>query len=165
MSIRQVNCTYVPEEDRVMFRFSTGKDELQEYRLWLTRAVLSQLLRHTQVLAVEAVKGNMNVQQAQEVAEFKQEALAQNVKYTQFESAPKLPLGAESTLVKGVTAKTETVNDSQKVAALVFQLARGQNLTLRMNDDLLGKLQLLFKKMNDTAGWALVVNQAVKVLH
>jgi hypothetical protein len=165
MSIRQVNCTYVPEEDRVMFRFSTGKDELQEYRLWLTRAVLSQLLRHTQVLAVEAVKGNMNVQQAQEVAEFKQEALAQNVKYTQFESAPKLPLGAEPTLVKAVTAKTETVNDSQKVAALVFQLARGQNLTLRMNDDLLGKLQLLFKKMNDTAGWALVVNQAVKVLH
>lgn len=148
-----------------MFRFSTGKDELQEYRLWLTRAVLSQLLRHTQVLAVEAVKGNMNVQQAQEVAEFKQEALAQNVKYTQFESAPKLPLGAEPTLVKAVTAKTETVNDSQKVAALVFQLARGQNLTLRMNDDLLGKLQLLFKKMNDTAGWALVVNQAVKVLH
>ena len=165
MSIRQVNCTYVPEEDRVMFRFSTGKDELQEYRLWLTRAVLSQLLRHTQVLAVEAVMGNMNVQQAQEVAEFKQEALAQNVKYTQFESAPKLPLGAEPTLVKAVTAKTETVNDSQKVAALVFQLARGQNLTLRMNDDLLGKLQLLFKKMNDTAGWALVVNQAVKVLH
>jgi hypothetical protein len=165
MSIRQVNCTYVPDEDRVMFRFSTGKDELQEYRLWLTRAVLSQLLRHTQVLAVEAVKGNMNVQQAQEVAEFKQEALAQNVTFTQFESAPKLPLGAEPTLVKAVTAKTETVNDSQKVAALVFQLARGQNLTLRMNDDLLGKLQLLFKKMNETAGWALAVNPTVKVLH
>jgi hypothetical protein len=165
MSIRQVNCTYVPEEDRVMFRFSTGTEELQEYRLWLTRAVLSQLLRHTQVLAVEAVKGNMNVQQAQEVADFKQEALAQNVKYTQFESAPKLPLGAEPMLVKSVTAKTEMVNDSQKVAALVFQLTRGQNLTLRMNDDLLGKLQLLFKKMNDTAGWALVMNQAVKVLH
>jgi hypothetical protein len=123
------------------------------------------LLRHTQVLAVEAVKGNMNVQQAQEVADFKQEALAQNVKYTQFESAPKLPLGAEPMLVKSVTAKTEMVNDSQKVAALVFQLTRGQNLTLRMNDDLLGKLQLLFKKMNDTAGWALVMNQAVKVLH
>jgi hypothetical protein len=165
MSIRQVNCTYVPEEDRVMFRFSTGAEELQEYRLWLTRAVLLQLLRHTQVLAVEAVKGNMNVQQAQEVAEFKQEALAQNVTFTQFESAPKLPLGAEPTLVKNVTAKTETVNDSQKVAALVFQLARGQNLTLRMSDDLLGKLQLLFKKMNDTAGWALVVNPTVKVLH
>lgn len=165
MSIRQVNCTYVPDEDRVMFRFSTGKEELQEYRLWLTRAVLSQLLRHTQVLAVEAVKGNMNVQQAQEVAEFKQEALAQNVTFTQFESAPKLPLGAEPTLVKAVTAKTETVNDSQKVAALVFQLARGQNLTLRMNDDLLGKLQLLFKKMNETAGWALAVNPTVKVLH
>ena len=148
-----------------MFRFSTGTEELQEYRLWLTRAVLSQLLRHTQDLAVESVKGNMNVQQAQEVAEFKQEALAQNVKYTQFESAPKLPLGAEPTLVKSVTTKTETFNDSQKVAALVFQLARGQNLTLRMNDDLLGKLQLLFKRMNDTAGWALVTNPSVKVLH
>ena len=165
MSIRQVNCTYVPEEDRVMFRFSTGAEELQEYRLWITRVVLAQLLRHTHVLSVESVKGNMNVQQAQEVAEFKQEALAQNVTYTQFESAPKLPLGAEPTLVKAVSAKLETVKDSQKVAALVFQLARGQNLTLRMNDDLLGKLQLLFKKMNESAGWALVVDSQVKVLH
>jgi hypothetical protein len=143
MSIRQVNCTYVPEEDRVLFRFSTGTEELQEYRLWITRAVLAQLIRHTHVLSVESVKGNMNVQQAQEVAEFKQEALAQNVTYTQL----------------------ETVKDSQKVAALVFQLARGQNLTLRMNDDLLGKLQLLFKKMNESAGWALVVDSQVKVLH
>lgn len=165
MSIRQVNCTYVPEEDRVMFRFSTGTEELQEYRLWITRAVLAQLLRHTHVLSVESVKGNMNVQQAQEVAEFKQEALAQNVTYTQFESAPKLPLGAEPTLVKAVSAKFETFKDSQKVAALVFQLARGQNLTLRMNDDLLGKLQLLFKKMNESAGWALAIDSQVKVLH
>jgi hypothetical protein len=117
------------------------------------------------VLSVESVKGNMNVQQAQEVAEFKQEALAQNVTYTQFESAPKLPLGAEPTLVKAVSAKLETVKDSQKVAALVFQLARGQNLTLRMNDDLLGKLQLLFKKMNESAGWALAIDSQVKVLH
>ena len=148
-----------------MFRFSTGTEELQEYRLWITRAVLSQLLRHTHVLSVESVKGNMNVQQAQEVAEFKQEALAQNVTYTQFESAPKLPLGAEPTLVKAVSAKLETVKDSQKVAALVFQLARGQNLTLRMNDDLLGKLQLLFKKMNESAGWALAIDSQVKVLH
>jgi len=165
MSIRQVNCTYVPEEDRVMFRFSTGTEELQEYRLWITRVVLAQLLRHTHVLSVESVKGNMNVQQAQEVAEFKQEVLAQNVTYTQFESAPKLPLGAEPTLVKAVSVKLETVKDSQKVAALVFQLTRGQNLTLRMNDDLLGKLQLLFKKMNESAGWALVVDSQVKVLH
>ncbi len=148
-----------------MFRFSTGAEELQEYRLWITRVVLAQLLRHTHVLSVESVKGNMNVQQAQEVAEFKQEALAQNVTYTQFESAPKLPLGAEPTLVKAVSAKLETVKDSQKVAALVFQLTRGQNLTLRMNDDLLGKLQLLFKKMNESAGWALVVDSQVKVLH
>jgi hypothetical protein len=152
MSIRQVNCTYVPEEDRVLFRFSTGTEELQEYRLWITRAVLAQLIRHTHVLSVESVKGNMNVQQAQEVAEFKQEALAQNVTYTQFESAPKLPLGAEPTLVKAVSAKLETVKD-------------WQNLTLRMNDDLLGKLQLLFKKMNESAGWALAIDSQVKVLH
>jgi len=35
MSIRQLNASYVPEEDRVLLRFTT--DTQEEYRLWLTR--------------------------------------------------------------------------------------------------------------------------------
>jgi hypothetical protein len=36
-----------------------------------------------------------------------------------------------------------------------LQLAKGQNLTLKLGDDLLGKLQLLLHRMNDAARWVL----------
>ena len=40
--ITQLNVTYVAEEDRVLFRFNTHDG--QEFRLWLTRATVRQLL-------------------------------------------------------------------------------------------------------------------------
>jgi hypothetical protein len=42
MSITQFNATYTPEEDRVLFRFNTS--ESQEYRLWLTRLIVRDVL-------------------------------------------------------------------------------------------------------------------------
>jgi hypothetical protein len=148
MSIRQLNASYVAEEDRVMFRFTTAQNE--EYRLWLTRAVLSVLMQQTRALAVKKLAHDHSVQQAKEVAQFNQQALQQAVSYTQFEGATRLPLGAEPVLVKGVQA---SVQDA--AAVLVLQLSRGQILSLKLGDDLLGKLELLLDKMNVAARWAL----------
>lgn len=148
MSIRQLNASYVPEEDRVLLRFSTGAHE--EYRLWLTRAVVGALMQQAQALAVKTLERNHSVHQAKAVAQFRQQALQQSVSFTQFEGAARLPLGAEPALVKAVQAH---INDQGPV--LVLQLARGQNLSLRLNDDLVGKLQLLMHKMNEAARWAL----------
>ena len=148
MSIRQLNASYVAEEDRVMLRFTTLTNE--EYRLWLTRAVVGGLLLQTEALAVKKLTHNHNVPQAQAVAQFKQQALRQEATYTQFEGAARLPLGAEPTLVKAVQAGMQ-----EGVPMLVLQLARGQQLTLRLSEDLLGKLQLLMQKMNESARWAL----------
>lgn len=148
MSIRQLNANYVPDEDRVMLRFTTDTDE--EYRLWLTRAVVGALLQQTQALAVKALEQQHNVHQAKAVAQFKQQALQQTTTYTQFEGAARFPLGAEPALVKAVQAQIR-----EQTPVLVFLLARGQNLTLRLNEDMVGKLQLLMHKMNDAAHWAL----------
>ena len=150
MSIRQINASYVADEDRVMLRLTTLANE--EYRLWLTRAVVSGLMQQTEALAVKKLTLNHKVQHAQAVAQLQQQVLQQNASYTQFEGASRLPLGAEPVLVKAV--QTGLQDD---VPLLVLQLARGQNLSLRLSDDLLGKIQLLMHKMNDAARWALRV--------
>lgn len=156
MSIRQLNASYVAEEDRVMFRFTTAQNE--EYRLWLTRAVVGVLMQQTRALAVKKLAQDHSVQQAKAVAQFKQQALQQGVSFTQFEGAARLPLGAEPVLVKGVQA---SVQDA--VAVLVLQLSRGQSLSLKLGDDLLGKLELLLDKMNDAARWALTSDSAAVI--
>lgn len=148
MSIRQLNANYVPDEDRVMLRFTT--DTQEEYRLWLTRAVVGALLQQTQALAVKALEQQHSVHQAKAVAQFKQQALQQTATYTQFEGAARFPLGAEPVLVKSVQAQIR-----EQVPVVVLLLAQGQNLTLRLNEDLVGKLQLLMHRMNDAARWAL----------
>jgi len=150
MSIRQLNANYVPEEDRVMLRFTTDKQE--EYRLWLTRSVVGALLEHTQVLAVKALEQQVSVHQAKAVAQFKQQALQQTATYTQFEGATRFPLGADPVLVRSVLAQSQ-----DQAQMLVLSLARGQNLTIPFNEDLLGKLHLLMQKMNEAARWAIGV--------
>jgi hypothetical protein len=96
------------------------------------------------------------VQQAKAVAQFKQQVLQQEVSYTRFEGAARLPLGAEPVLVKAVQALVQ-----EKQAVLVLQLARGQNLSLKLGDDLLGKLQLLLLRMNESARWVLPSEGAI----
>ena len=148
MSIRQLNASYVGEEDRVMFRFTTTQHE--EYRLWLTRAVVGQLLLQLKGAAVQALEQKGHVQEAKAVAEFKQQALEQNAQYTRFEAAPRLPLGAEPVLVRAVQAQVQ-----QGASSLMLGLPAGRQLTLALNEELLGKLRLLLQRMNESARWGL----------
>jgi hypothetical protein len=148
MSIRQLNASYVLEEDRVLMRLTTLRNE--EYRLWLTRAMVGALLQQTQVLAVKKLAQDPHVTHAPAVAKIQQQALVQGVKYAQFESAARLPLGAEPVLVKAVSA-----NLQELAPLLMLQLTGGQNLQLQLSDDALGKIQLLMQRMNQAARWAL----------
>lgn len=156
MSIRQLNASYVAEEDRVMLRFTT--DTQEEYRLWLTRSVVGTLLEQTQALAVQALEQQGNVHQAKEVAQFRQQALQQSATYTQFEGAARFPLGAEPVLVRTVQAQFR-----ENSSVLVMALTRGQNLTLTLSEDLVGKLQLLLQKMSAAGRWGLGLPDAVYV--
>lgn len=148
MSIRQLNASYVDEEDRVMFRFTTAAQE--EYRLWLTRAVMGQLMLQLKDVAVQVLVQRGQVKAARAVADFKQQALAQNAEYTQFVAAPRLPLGAEP-----VRVRSAQVRVAQGKSSLELALTAGRQLTLSLDDDLSGKLLLLMQRMNQTARWSL----------
>jgi hypothetical protein len=123
MSIRQLNASYAPEEDRVMLRFTT--DIQEEYRFWLTRAVVAALLQQAQTLAVKALEQHHSVQQAKAVAKFKQQTLAQTATFTQFEGATRFPFGAEPVLVKLVEDVLCNLLRAQRAASAHTHKERG----------------------------------------
>lgn len=147
MSLRQLNASYVADEDRVMLRLTTqAKDE---YRLWLTRAVVLQLLPQLKEAAVQLLAQKGVVQEADAVADFKQQALEQSVKFAPFKPGMQLPLGPEPVLVRSVQSKL-----GKGTAKLTLGLPAQRQLTLNLTEDLVGKLRLLLQRMLDTARWA-----------
>ena len=157
MSITQFNATYVQEEDRVMFRFNTS--ESHEYRLWLTRLVVRDLLRLIDQGSVAVLAREHPVEQAKAIAEFKQQAKAANPQFTTFTPATQFPLGADPVLVHGMRLEVKPDHTS-----LELQLAKGQLLTMRLTEDMLSQMRLLLQTIEQRAAWGLMTPVAPQVL-
>ena len=151
MNIRQLNASYVREEDRVLLRLATHKRE--EYRLWLTRAVMESLLQLLTNLSVRSKQQELVVQQAWAMVASSQKQPQQ----ASFKGSANLPLGAEPVLVKWaqVIAATDQAASVAEHPELLLQLGQSKRLTLRMSDELTGKLQVLLQQMNEVAAWNL----------
>jgi hypothetical protein len=157
MSITQFNATYVQEEDRVMFRFNTSAS--QEYRLWFTRLVVRDLLRLIDQGSVQVLAREHPVEQAKAIAEFKQQAKAANPQFTTFVPATQFPLGADPVLVHGMRMTVQPDH-----TALELLIPKGQVLTMRLTEDMLGQVRLLLQTIEKRAEWGLmtaVVPQAL----
>ena len=149
MSIKQLNATYIPQEDRVLFRLTTHPSD--EYRLWLSRARVAELLSQGEQAAIVKLQAEHPPQQAKAIAEFKQQVVQQTTPFTQFEPASRFPLGNEPILVHALRFEQQ---DQQQILHLV--LAGQKTLSLKLNDDLLSKLRLLLETMVDKAQWGLL---------
>ena len=148
MSITQFNATYVQEEDRVMFRFNTS--ESHEYRLWFTRLVVRDLLRLIDQGRVQVLAREHPVEQAKAIAEFKQQAKAANPQFTTFVPATQFPLGADPLLVHGMRLTVQPEH-----TALELLIPKGQVLTMRLTEDMLGQVRLLLQTIEQRAQWGL----------
>lgn len=148
MSITQFNASYVAEEDRVLFRFNTS--ESQEFRLWLSRAIVRDLLALGAQAAVAVVAREHPPEQAKAIAEFKQQTQAQTTQFTTFVPATQFPIGADPLLVKHVRFTLEKTN-----CALQLELQRGQVLTLQLTEAMVGQLRLLLDTIQAKAAWGL----------
>jgi hypothetical protein len=149
MSLKQFNATYVAEEDRVLFRVTTREGE--EFRLWLTRARVAELLAlgaKAAVVKLEREQVELLPQQVKAVAEFKQQTVKQSTQFTEFEPATRLPLGAEPLLVK--TMKMEL---QEQILAVHLEVSAGRVLTLRLDDDMASKLRILLETISAKANW------------
>ena len=148
MSITQFNASYVGDEDRVLFRFNTSKS--QEFRLWLTRAIVRDLMTLGAQAAVAVVAREHPPEQAKAIAEFQQQTQAQSAKFTTFTPAPQFPLGADPILVKRVRFTLD-----KATTALEFELQRGQVLTMQLTEQMVRQLRVLLETIEHKAAWDL----------
>jgi hypothetical protein len=155
--ITQLNATYVPLEDRVLFRFSTRDGA--EYRLWLTRALVAGVLRACGDVAVKVAAAEHPVAYAKEISDFKQNAVAKATQFTEFKPAAVLPMGEVPVLVQGVNFTLEGA-----IFALAFSLVTHQTITLRLNDDLFAKFRLLLDAIEKKASWGLSLPASTNVI-
>ncbi len=147
--ITQLNAMYIPDEDRVLFRFNTADGN--EFRLWLTRAMVRLTLGGLTGLMTKAqVSSVQDMQQAKAIADFKQEVINHQTTFTEFQPAQSLPLGDAPILVirlhLGLEGKTYLV---------AFDLANQKTITLKLDESLVGKMSLLLNAIQEKAAWNL----------
>lgn len=154
MSVTQLNATYVPEEDRVLFRFNTS--ESFEYRLWFTRAVVRDILAIAQQASVAVLAKHHPPEQAKAIAEFKQQAKLENPQFTTFTPSTKYPMGAEPILVHRATIVLQNPGSS-----LELTLVKGQVMKIQLTEDMIGQIRLLLQTIADKALWGLSTPSAL----
>jgi hypothetical protein len=152
--ITQLNVTYVAEEDRVLFRFNTHDGE--EFRLWLTRAKVRQLLAVGAQASVLAHATQHALPQAQAIAQFKQQSVEQQARFSEYKPAAKTPLGEAPLLALQVEMTV-----SKTGYAIDWTLAGGLQMQLTLNDDLFAKFRMLLATIQDRAQWDLGPSSAV----
>ena len=148
MSITQFNATYVAEEDRVLFRFNTSQS--QEYRLWFTRGVVRSILALGAQASVAVLAREHPPEQAKAIAEFKQQAKAEQVQFTTFVPATNFPLGTEPILIQQARIKL-----MDQATALELVMPKGQLLTMNLNEEMIAQLRLLLQTIAQRAQWGL----------
>jgi hypothetical protein len=151
MSIKQFNGSYMPNEDRLLFRFNTNEDD--EYRFWLTRRVSLFILAATDHLVEKKLEQQHEKPAAKAIAQFQQEAVKEQTKFTNdYVPANKYPLGADPVLVMDVKCAIVQV-EKVDVLSLDFILPGGANLNLKLTMPILQTMRLLIERLSTQANW------------
>jgi len=147
MSIKQLNASYVTEEDRVVLRITTKDDN--EYRLLLTRAMLRNMLGLVRQLQLAKAVRQHPAPLAADIAEFKQQVQLSNARFTEFEPASRLPLGDQPLMVRKAA-----INRHQGQDVLELNLP-GKLLKLPLTEELSAQLGVVLQTIANHAQWDL----------
>ena len=159
MTIKQLNATHDALEDRIVLRVTTEAAEhgLQEFRFWLTRARTLWLMGRVDQNVVAALQQQHSPEQAEQIASFQQEALAESSNFSApFEAAPSLPLGDAPQLVHHMQLSWGAAQ-----CTLVLQLHNGTGITITLTEQLMTQTKLLLQHISTQAGWVGAVQTGV----
>lgn len=168
MTIKQLNATYLINEDRILFRFNT--QDQAEYRLWLTRRVTLFLLAASTHLLTKKLEQAHSPDAAKAVNEFEKAALLEasktaNAGAQDYQSGTQFPLGFDPLLVMDVScslikndekiteenaSKQELFDDSLSID---FLLPGGANLNLKLPGNMLRAMCLLLDQLRAQVAW------------
>lgn len=153
MKPRQINGTYVAEEDRVMLRIKS--EDQAEYRFWLTRLMTQKILHAIEKISIKNIAhSNLNKTLSQDVMqvmdEIQQKAIETTTDLTKpYQPANKLPLGADPQLIKEVTF----INPNSSQMKIQFVLKNQTSIDIDLNMTTLSKTRLLLIELNKKAHW------------
>lgn len=146
MSIKQINASFLVNEDRILFRFNTL--DQAEYRLWLTRRVTLFILAATAHLLTKNLEQKHTHDAAKALTEFENKAISDALKTAHagaqsYESGTHFPIGFDPLLVMDVTCSLlkdgdksdlKSIENEQHIddaISIDFLLSGGANLNLK----------------------------------
>lgn len=151
MSIKQFNGSYMPNEDRILFRFNTAEDD--EYRFWLTRRVALFILAATDHLVEKKLEQKHAKPAAKAIAQFQQEAVKEQTKFTSdYQPASKYPIGADPVLVMDVKCTIIPV-EGHDVLSMDLVMPGGANLNLKLTIPIFQTMRLLLERLAAQGNW------------
>ncbi|MBL7479533.1 hypothetical protein [Legionella bononiensis] len=149
MSLKQFNCRYLLNEDRIIFRFNTV--DHNEYIFWFTRRITHFILKSaSQFIQNEYTKLTPTV--ANFITEINQSDKQKANFTTVYEPGVNYPLGADPVLVMNAKCTMMKI-EGQDVFSLDFVLPGGANLNLKLTISIMKPLILLIEELNVQANW------------
>lgn len=151
MAIKQLNCAYVPLEDRVLLRVNTDQDE--QYGVWLTRAVCRNLLatllsaeRAMLGIGEQAPMGNDAM-----IQDFRREGELAEADFSQrYEGARKAPLGPAPVLA----TEFQVINE-HGLTTLHAELATKRRISITLPPKLVHGLIKMLLDVQRKGDWGL----------
>ena len=150
-AISQLQLTYVPDEDRILFRVNTDSNE--EFRFWITRRFSMLLIQA--LMAHRAADPDVSTQSSdaakQAVQTFKRdEAISQGNFQEDFQPSESFPLGDSPILAHKLTYRI----DGSKLN-LSVQPHGGKGINIVLDPQLNFNVSKLLKSAAESARWGL----------
>lgn len=157
MSIKQLNASYLLQEDRIVFRINTQAKE--EFVFLFTRRVALFLLAATEHLVEKQLEQRHEPATAKAVADFEKKGLVDSgAPGPEFESGETFPLGQSPLLVLEVTCSIAQPEDGgEPMFSIDFVLGNEQSINLKLPKPLLIAMRLLLENLCDQASWGRAV--------
>jgi hypothetical protein len=157
MPIKQLNATYLLQEDRILFRINTEAKE--EFIFLLTRRVALFILAASAHLVEKALEQKHDPATAKAVADFEQKNLiSSDMKGPEFESGETFPLGDAPILVLDVTCGiADPEAGGGQVFSIDFVLGKDQSINLKLPKSMLMAMRVLLENLCDQASWGRAV--------
>ena len=157
MSIKQLNASYLLQEDRILFRINT--EDKEEFNFLLTRRVTLFILAASEHLVEKQLEQQHDPVTAKAVADFeKKNLISSEVKGPEFEAGDTFPLGNAPILVLDVTCGiADGQSGSEQLFSIDFVLGKDQSINLKLPKSMLMAMRLLLENLCDQASWGRAV--------
>lgn len=154
--LRQVNASYVPEQDRLLLKINTASQ--MEFRFWITRRYLALLWPVLRQIAGGFGKSALALDSATraEVANLAHQEVQKNMDIsTQYQDGNHFPLGEEPVLLVKIATRKPDASGNRKLSLLPDQ---GRGIDLNLDESLTHSLMRVLQEPAAKADWSLDLN-------